>query len=434
MFSSDDAGATFECKLDAAEFAACTSPATPALPDGEHTFSVRAVDAAGNRDQTPETRTFVVDSTAPETGFVGSPAALTADATPTFEFASSPPGATFECQVDEGEWVACVSPRTIDALADGLHLFAVRAIHGPTDPTPAVHSFRVDTTAPVTTIASDPSGPFHSGPIAFSVGADEDATFECALDGGAFGSCATTYRAENLSLGEHVYRARATDQAGNADDTPAERTFVVVNAAPAPALTLDRDTGSAPHTATFDVKATDADGDRLAYELDFGDGESATGAPPGSIAHRYDAPGTYTARLTVRDARVASAAEVTLTVTAVQAAPGLSLQLSTTAVDLGTFVPGVTRAYTGALTATTTGNGTLTVADSGASPGYLVSGTTALARPLEVRNTSGAFTPLGAAVTIPKSVEFRQRVEADDVLRPGAYTKTLTFTLAPTTP
>ena len=83
---------------------ACTSPHAVALPDGEHTFSVRAVDAAGNRDATPETRTFVVDSTAPETGFVGVHPALTRDTTPSSRSPSSPPDATFECQVDDGAW------------------------------------------------------------------------------------------------------------------------------------------------------------------------------------------------------------------------------------------------------------------------------------------------------------------------------------------
>ena len=165
-------------------------------------------------------------------------------------------------------------------------MFAVRAIGANPDPTPAVLTFRVDATAPVTAITSGPAGSVHSGPIAFGVGADEDATFECALDDGDFGSCATTYRAEDLSLGEHVFRARATDRAGNPDATPAERRFAVVNAAPVATLVLDRDTGPAPHTATIEVGATDADGDRLTYELDFGDGQPATGTRAG----RLDAP------------------------------------------------------------------------------------------------------------------------------------------------
>ena len=188
----------------------------------------------------PRSRTFTVDTTAPETGFVGPHPALTNNTTPTFTFASSPPGATFECSLDEAPFAACTSPYTTGELADGRYTFAVRAITGRPDPTPAVLTFRIDATAPETTIGSGPSGPVHSGPIAFGVGANEDATFECALDDGDFGPCSAAYRAEDLALGEHVYRARATDQAGNVDATPAERVFVVVNAAPVATLAFDQ--------------------------------------------------------------------------------------------------------------------------------------------------------------------------------------------------
>ena len=123
-----------------------------------------------------------------------------------------------------------------------------------------------------------------------------------------------------------------------------------------------------------------------------------------------------------------------MTVTTPQPAPGPLAAAQRAAVSLGTFVPGLTRDYTGTLTATTTGNGTLTVRDGGSSPGYLLSGTTALARPLEVRTTSGAFAPLTSAVTVPNTVEFKQAIAAGDVLRPGTYAKALTFTLSVTGP
>jgi hypothetical protein len=50
-FSSDDPGATFECKLDKKAFKPCTSPKKAKnLADGKHKFKVRAIDAAGNVD------------------------------------------------------------------------------------------------------------------------------------------------------------------------------------------------------------------------------------------------------------------------------------------------------------------------------------------------------------------------------------------------
>jgi hypothetical protein len=47
--------------LDSGSFETCTSPKTySGLKKGSHTFAVRAVDAAGNLDPTPATRTWKV--------------------------------------------------------------------------------------------------------------------------------------------------------------------------------------------------------------------------------------------------------------------------------------------------------------------------------------------------------------------------------------
>ena len=69
-FSGSDAGgsgvASFECKLDDGAFEPCSSPqAYSDLPDGLHSFQVRAIDAAGNVDQSPASRSFTVDTVAP---------------------------------------------------------------------------------------------------------------------------------------------------------------------------------------------------------------------------------------------------------------------------------------------------------------------------------------------------------------------------------
>jgi DNA-binding beta-propeller fold protein YncE len=52
---------TFDCSLDGAAFAACTSPRLLSLlANGSHTFRVRAKDTAGNIDPTPATTTWTV--------------------------------------------------------------------------------------------------------------------------------------------------------------------------------------------------------------------------------------------------------------------------------------------------------------------------------------------------------------------------------------
>ena len=64
-FSSSEAGSSFECRVDAGAFAACSSPHTTAqLADGSHTFQVRATDPAGNTDPTVDSRSFTVATAA----------------------------------------------------------------------------------------------------------------------------------------------------------------------------------------------------------------------------------------------------------------------------------------------------------------------------------------------------------------------------------
>ena len=239
-FTSTESGSTFKCKLDAGTWETCTSPkAFSSLSEGEHTFNVQAVDAAGNADTTPATRTFTVssgDTVAPETTLdAGGPSNVTADATPTFSF-SSESGATFECRVDsEPEWSSCGSPHTTGALADGSHTFAVRArdAAGNADPTPAARAFTVDSTSPDTAIPSGPSGTITQTSASFDFTSTESgSSFRCKLDAGLWETCISPKALTGLADGSHTFSVQAIDPAGNADATPATRTFTVDATAP----------------------------------------------------------------------------------------------------------------------------------------------------------------------------------------------------------
>ena len=147
-FESDVDSPTFECRIGSGDWGSCTSPREIGpLSDDEHTFAVRATDQYGDTDPSPATRTFTVDTTPPDTSITAGPpeGSFTTDTTPAFEF-SADEAATFECQVDSGDWAPCTSPSERGPLADAEHTFRVRAIDraGTVDPSPATRTFVVN--------------------------------------------------------------------------------------------------------------------------------------------------------------------------------------------------------------------------------------------------------------------------------------------------
>jgi hypothetical protein len=144
-FSSTEFGSTFECRLDASEWAACSSPhAYAGLADGPHSFEVRATDAARNTDPDPASQSWTIDTTAPDTTIVSGPPAETTSPSATFSFISSESGSTFECRLDNGAWSSCISPKSYSGIGPGNHTFQVHARDslGNADPTPASHTWK----------------------------------------------------------------------------------------------------------------------------------------------------------------------------------------------------------------------------------------------------------------------------------------------------
>src|SRR5205823_5533706 len=69
-FAADKAGTTFQCALDGAALAACTSPQSyTALADGAHTFKVQGTDPAGN--SSAASYAFTIDTVPLVVGITG---------------------------------------------------------------------------------------------------------------------------------------------------------------------------------------------------------------------------------------------------------------------------------------------------------------------------------------------------------------------------
>jgi hypothetical protein len=161
-FTSDEAGSSFECKLDDdASFTPCPSPQEyKSLAAGSHTFSVKATDLAGNTDGSPATYTWTIDLTDPTTSITAQPLAMSNDDSPSFSFTSSEADSSFACALDGGALSSCPSPKSYFSLPDGSHTFVVSATDpaGNTDATPESYTWAIDTSAPVVTLSSPADG------------------------------------------------------------------------------------------------------------------------------------------------------------------------------------------------------------------------------------------------------------------------------------
>jgi hypothetical protein len=138
----DDMGKTinrFECSIDGKPFVTCISTNTVNVVDGTHTFSVRSEDNAGNKDSTPASYTWTVDTTPPTTSITsavdGNNSTLSNNGKSNstsikFSFDGNDTGGVgihnHQCNIDNSQYVACTSPFIFpNLLKDGSHTFTV---------------------------------------------------------------------------------------------------------------------------------------------------------------------------------------------------------------------------------------------------------------------------------------------------------------------
>ena len=245
--------AGFQCQLDGAAFAACTSPkALATTPDGSHTFTVKAVDAAGNPGQT--SYTWTIDTDPPTITLTAPPPNPSNDPTPTFTFsADEAMPAGFQCKLDAGAFAACTSPKTFGTTPDGSHTFTVKGADAAGNNGSTSYTWTIDTSAPVLTLTQTPANPSGVATAHFEFSATDLASvsFQCQLDSGSFLPCATPPGQDysSLSSASHTFTLKGTDAAGNSITKPFTWTVDTVN--PVVTITAGPPSPSNQATPTF---------------------------------------------------------------------------------------------------------------------------------------------------------------------------------------
>ena len=151
------------------------------------------------------------------------------------------PESTLECRVGDAPFVPCnltgeapYLSGQIPMPAEGVHSVEIREVDAASnpDPTPAHFEVRIDMIPPETTITAGAEGLTRFLPQYVVESNEEIGWLECSLDDAAFGYCSEPYLPSNLSDGQHTFRVRARDLAGNVDPTPASRSFTLDRTAP----------------------------------------------------------------------------------------------------------------------------------------------------------------------------------------------------------
>lgn len=214
---------TFECRVDREDYKACKSPMKwTDLSSGPHRVQIRQITwwpILGTYVQEiggPANYRWEIQNAPLTLEWETVPAALTNNATSTFEFVASR-DADFECSLDKGPVSRCQSPNKIGPVSDGDHSFEVVAVDtSGKRSSPIAHRWVVDTAAPsVSWVSVLPTGRSADPVLTAEFQANESATFACSLDGQAFGACTSPVQKSGIGEGSHRFEVRATDLAGN---------------------------------------------------------------------------------------------------------------------------------------------------------------------------------------------------------------------------
>lgn len=289
-FDSENANATFECRIDGSDWAACESGVGYGqLEDGEHRFDVRAV-GQGAGPGPVESRTWTVDTAVPRLTITSGPSNPTNEVDATFELSMNKPGFSFRCQLDAEPAGPCPSPLTYAGLAAGDHSLLVEALDADDEVVDSgLWQWTILADRPVAAITDGPAAASSSATGLFRFEADvPEATFECRIVGSGSGwrACTSPAAFSGLADGPHTFEVRAVlpgsqpgpsaDRGWTVDTTPPEVSLAggpgAVTSAGSATFTIAVGEPGATTECRLDEGAWTGCADQVTYD-DLADGE-----------------------------------------------------------------------------------------------------------------------------------------------------------------
>ena len=193
------------------------------LAEGDQYYYVKATDQAGNISAPVRAR-WSIDLTPPTVRFIGSLPTLTNKPGTQFNFVGFDQASgvsSYQCQLNNGAWLACQSPYTSNISTDGQYQLNVKAIDRAGNASAVTsHNWEVHLAAPVITF-TNPRPEDISRNTSASLGfTGEDkgfiiTEFQCSINSSQYRDCNSAYSMSGLQHGQQRVSVRGKDRFGS---------------------------------------------------------------------------------------------------------------------------------------------------------------------------------------------------------------------------
>lgn len=303
VFNSSDSGSGIdrtECRLDGRAFRVCVSPEKQEVPEGDHIFSVRVFDQAGNVSQI-QTYNWSIDVTGPSIEWTQKPDSITSSQTAQFAFSgvNNDPVSSYECEFDGNSQSCTGASVNLTGLSDGSHNFKVTGLDALGNKSePLSYTWIVDATRPTLSFVENPASLSNSNQGRFQFNAQDEGgsgikEIRCKVDQQNYQICQNPMSASNLADGSHTLMAYSVDNVGNESEIQTYSWSVDTTASNIK-FTSKPDAITRTQSATFTFSETGGQNDIKSYECQLDGGSAQSCTSPKALSSLSDGEHTFT--------------------------------------------------------------------------------------------------------------------------------------------